>query len=209
MTNQKFYIPSGGIGEIYYDKEERVWYAIASSEFNENKITPFLKLLIELRGAPIKYLKNQTRNNRCTNYSLTAKKTIRYCSQLTQSYMEIKQYSEDLFSTAEIDTVPHSLEVYRQFIKEIPLEWPICESDCILESLSKIKKPLAELEKLLLQFYKSLKVILPKQYETIGLQKNKFYGLKEQFKGVMIIYGKISNFFWLHFFFFDLKKFFS
>ena len=193
MTNQKFYILSGGVGEIYYDKEERVWYAIASSEFNENKVTPFLKLLIELRGALIKYLKNQARNNRYTNYSLTAKKTIRYCSQLTQSYMEIKQHSADLFSTAEIDTVPHSVEVYKQFIKEIPLEWPICESGCILESLRKLKKTLAEFKGLLLQFYKLLKVILPKQYETQGLQKKKkkkINDLKEQFKGVIIIYRK-------------------
>ena len=87
--------------------------------------------------------------------------------------MEIKQYSKDLFSTAEIDTVPHSLDVYRQNVKEIPLEWSICESDCILESLHKLKKILAEFKGLLLQFYKLLKVILPKQYETQGLQKKK------------------------------------
>ena len=151
-ANQKFDISSGGIGEIYYDKEGRVWYAIASSEFNENKVIPFLKLLIELRRALIKYLKSQAGNNRYTNSSLMAKKIIRYCSQLTKSYMEIKQYSKDLFSTAEIDTVPHTLDVYRQIIKEIPLEWSICESDCILESLPKLKKILAEFKGLLLQF---------------------------------------------------------
>ena len=66
--------------------------------------------------------------------------------------MEIKQYSKDLFSTAEIDTVPHSLDVYRQNVKEIPLEWSIFESDCILESLHKLKKILAEFKGLLLQF---------------------------------------------------------
>ena len=34
MSNQAFYIPSGGIGEIEYDTEE-------ATRFNEDKAVPF------------------------------------------------------------------------------------------------------------------------------------------------------------------------
>ena len=37
MSNQAFYIPSGGPGEIEYDKEESKCYKMRVSEFNEDK----------------------------------------------------------------------------------------------------------------------------------------------------------------------------
>ena len=73
MSNQEIYIPSSAIGEIEYDLEEKVWYAIQSTEFNENKVILFLKLIVDLRGVIIKYLKNQARLQRYTNYSLQTK----------------------------------------------------------------------------------------------------------------------------------------
>ena len=54
MSNQEIYIPSSAIGEIEYDLEEKVWYAIQSTEFNENKVILFLKLIVDLRGVIIK-----------------------------------------------------------------------------------------------------------------------------------------------------------
>lgn len=77
MSNQELYITSGGIGEIECDIEEKSWYAIQSTEFNENKVIIFLKLLVDLRGALIKYLKNQTWNGSYTNYLIKAKETIK------------------------------------------------------------------------------------------------------------------------------------
>lgn len=65
------------IGEIECDIEEKSWYAIQSTEFNENKVIIFLKLLVDLRGALIKYLKNQTWNGSYTNYLIKAKETIK------------------------------------------------------------------------------------------------------------------------------------
>lgn len=50
-----------------------MWYAIQSTEFNENKVILFLKLIVDLRGVIIKYLKNQARLQRYTNYSLQTK----------------------------------------------------------------------------------------------------------------------------------------
>ena len=41
MPNQVSYIPSGSIGEIEYNIEEKPWYAIQSTEFNKNKVIPF------------------------------------------------------------------------------------------------------------------------------------------------------------------------
>ena len=78
MSNQKTYIPPDGIGEIEYNLEEKVWYTIQSTEFNENEVIPFFKLKVDLRDVVVKYLKNQTRLQRYTNYSLQAKKQSGY-----------------------------------------------------------------------------------------------------------------------------------
>ena len=91
MPNQLDYIPTGGIGEIEYDLEEKGWYAIQSSKYNENKVIPYLKLLIDLGDTLIKCLKNQRRQERYTNYLPRAIRTIKLCSGLTKSSIEIEK----------------------------------------------------------------------------------------------------------------------
>ena len=49
---------------------------------------PFLKLIVDLRGVIIKYLKNQARLQRYTNYSLQTKNGL--CLGLMQCYIKIK-----------------------------------------------------------------------------------------------------------------------
>ena len=76
MPNNLEYIPSGGIEQIEYDLDERGWYAIQSWECNEEKVIPFLKLIIDLRALLIKYYKNQTRQGRYINYPPKAIRTV-------------------------------------------------------------------------------------------------------------------------------------
>ena len=51
ISNQRFHIPSRGIGEIEYDIEQKNWFKIEASKFNEDKAIPFLKLINDLVGA--------------------------------------------------------------------------------------------------------------------------------------------------------------
>ena len=81
-----------------------------------------MKLLTGLRGTLIKYLKNHRIQERYTSYSAKAIRTIKLRFLLTKSYIEIKKYSEDFFGTAEIQTIPYCLYVYKHHINREPIE---------------------------------------------------------------------------------------
>ena len=49
--------------------------------------------------------------------------------------MKIKNYGEDLFCTAEINTIPYCIYIYKQHVNRILLVYPIFMSIEILETL--------------------------------------------------------------------------
>ena len=114
MSNQAFYIPSGGIGEIEYDTEE-------ATRFNEDKAVPFLKFITDLIDTLSRY-RNQTRLGRYERYPQLAKEILETASGLANSYLKIKDYSEDLFCTGDIPAIDYCLEVYRQYLNNEPFD---------------------------------------------------------------------------------------
>ena len=46
--NNKVFIPSYGIGEMYLDVCDMFWYYYESSAFNIDKEIPFVKLLLDM-----------------------------------------------------------------------------------------------------------------------------------------------------------------
>ena len=54
MNNQVF-IPSNGIGEMYLDVSDMFQYYYESNFFNLDKEIPFMKLLLDMSGLPIRY----------------------------------------------------------------------------------------------------------------------------------------------------------
>ena len=54
MNNQIF-IPSNGIGEMYLDVSDMFQYYYESNFFNLDKDIPFMKLLLDMSGLPIRY----------------------------------------------------------------------------------------------------------------------------------------------------------
>ena len=67
MINQHFYIPSGGVGEIYLDRVDRHWYRHGSTDHAKEKVIPFLKFLYELIEIRARYQNNQRRLRRNEN----------------------------------------------------------------------------------------------------------------------------------------------
>ena len=114
MSNQAFYIPSGGIGEIEYDTEE-------ATRFNEDKAVPFLKFTTDLIDTLSRY-RNQTRLGRYERYPQLAKEILETASGLANSYLKIKDYSEELFCTGDIPAIDYCLEVYRQYLNNEPFD---------------------------------------------------------------------------------------
>ena len=142
-------------------------------------------MLIDLRGALIKYLKNQRKQEKCTKYPPRAIRTIKLCLGLTKSYIEIRRYSENFFCTAEIQTIPYCLYVYKQHINREPIEYPLFVLTEISENLPKVEKALSDFKAQIIRFYKLLKEMLPKEHQKSRLQ-NFIYKIKKSIKKNLI-----------------------
>ena len=115
MSDQTTYIPFGGIGEIEFVVRRKDWHKCDATEFNADKTIPFIKLLIDLAGAGTKYYQNQTRLKRYENYPRLAKDIMKTATQLSCYFIKIKNLSDDMFITGDIQTIDYCLEVYRQY----------------------------------------------------------------------------------------------
>ena len=115
MSDQTTYIPFGGIGEIQFNVRQKNWYKCDVTEFNADKTIPFIKLLIDLVGAGTKYYQNQTRLKRYENYPRLATDIMKTETWLSCSFIKIKNLSEDMFSSGNIQTIDYCLEVYRRY----------------------------------------------------------------------------------------------
>ena len=157
-------------------------------------------MLIDLRGALIKYLKNQRKQEKCTNYPPRAIRTIKLCLGLTKSYIEIRRYNEKFFCTVEIQTIPYCLYVYKQHINREPIEYPLFVLTEISENLPKVEKALSDFKAQIIRFYKLLKEMLPKEHQKSRLQ-NFIYKIKkiDQKKFDSLKKKKRSTKFILHF----------
>lgn len=58
MPNLKLDIPSGGIGEVEYDYEEKAWYQSEGTKLNNDKGIPIFCLLSNLKGLSARYKRN-------------------------------------------------------------------------------------------------------------------------------------------------------
>ena len=182
MPNQLEYIPSNGLEKQNTIQIKKGWSTIQYSEYKENIVIPFLKLLTDLRGALIKYLKDQRRQERHTNYLPRAIRTIKLCLGLTKSYIEIKKYSEDLFCTAEVPTIPYCLYVHKQHINREPIEYSLFMSTEVSETLPKVVKALLDFKAQITKFYKLLKELLPKEHQKLRLANLFMNDLKKKFE---------------------------
>ena len=54
-------------------------------------------------------------------------------------FVYIEKNASQLFCTSDIENIDKAIEIYENFSKKIPLEWPICTSTDIMITLSKLK----------------------------------------------------------------------
>ena len=132
MSNQAIFIPSGGVGEMYFENED--WYKHDSSDFDKDKSIPFIKLLNDPVGFGACYYRNQNRMGRYENYPLLPKNVIKIASLLKRSNKKIKKLSDNLFCTGDIQTIDYCLEVYRQYVNNK-------SSDFFYIMIRKLNKP--------------------------------------------------------------------
>ena len=137
MNNQVF-IPSNGIEKIYLDLLYLHWYYHESSTFSIDKEIPFLELLLDMASLHMRYYLNINRSRiGIPQIILDIRK---HSAKLICSFIRIKALSEDIFCTADIATVDHCMEVYRQFINKEPFDFSIQSEWKIREAFHKLSR---------------------------------------------------------------------
>ena len=107
--NNRVFIPSNGIGELYLDVLDMHWYMHNSVCLNFQKEIPFFRLLLDMASLCMRYYL-QLNGNR-----LLAPQTLidirRISTYLIKRFITSKSLSEDLFCTDDIETVDYCMEV--------------------------------------------------------------------------------------------------
>ena len=162
MSDQPNYIPFVGIGEIEFDVRRKDWYKYDAAEFNEDKAIPFIKLLIDLVGAGAKYYQNQKRIGSYKNYPQLAKDILKTATRLILSFIKLKNLSDNIFSTVNIQTIDYCLEEYRQYTSGEafdPFLWNVWE---IGRTLSLLQLKLLKFKKETIKLFRYIKKLIHK-----------------------------------------------
>ena len=158
-------------------------YKHDSSDFNKDKNIPFIKLLNDIVGAGAVYYRNQTRMGRYENYPLLAKNITKKAGQLKRSYNKIKNLSDDLLCTVDIQTIDYCLEVYRQYVNNEKFDPFLYNEWEIKQTLSALQLELIKFKKHNIVFIKEIKKLLPinNKLTPLKLQEMFMEDLQKQF----------------------------
>ena len=88
MNNQIEYIPSDGIGEMYFDRIDKHWYRCESTEYANGKIIPFLSFY-DLIGVRARYQTNHIRLRKNEEIPRRIVKVIKTASKLIEGFNRI------------------------------------------------------------------------------------------------------------------------
>ena len=136
----------GGIGEIEYDAEAEERIELSSIFLNEKKYLPILKLLVEMKKQKLKHMIRQRNCVEFTESAPVSEKINNGIVLVFHYFASLEKSASNLFCMGDIENIDQAIDVYKNYIKKIPLEWSICTSTNILRTLPKLK---TNLEKLL------------------------------------------------------------
>ena len=159
--NNRVFIPSNGIGEIYLDLSDMCWYSYESSTFNIDKEIPFLKLLLDMASLRMRYYINITLDERLGIPQIILD-LGRHSAKLIRSLIRIKNLSKDMFCTGDIVIVDNCMGIYRQFLNREPFDFFIVGIWEIREALDKINQELKIFQEKLEQLFRLFYNLLPK-----------------------------------------------
>lgn len=126
-----------------------------STYFVKEKRIAFIKFLIDLVGVRARYRSNQFELERRGDLPHMILDIMKSSAKIIWSFIKLKNLSNDLFCTGEIQTIDYSLEVYWQFLNNESF-------DPLLWNSFEIKLTLTKLHPELLNFKKQIKIFLQK-----------------------------------------------
>ena len=128
MNNLSF-IPSHGLREIYLEPRNMHWYMCDSSFYDRKKEIPFFKLILDMKSLCMRYYMHiSLRPFENIWHHILISDFNKLTSSLILSFEKIKSLSEELFYTGDIETNSYCIEVYHDFVNNIPRDFFISES---------------------------------------------------------------------------------
>ena len=181
MTDQRLYIPSGGIGQIEFDND---WFQTENTEIYMDKALPLFHLISNLMCLIERYNRNLARIGRYENYTETANEFIKTATNLAKSHAKVKKLSDDMicaFNDALIDDCMQVYELYlnKKRLNKCPHSFVNVE---IMDILPKIHKNLLKFKIEIITLCRILKRLSRKKMKQLKLQQIFISDLKKQFK---------------------------
>ena len=181
MTDQRLYIPSGGIGQIEFDND---WFQTENTEIYMDKALPLFHLISNLMCLIERYNRNLARIGRYENYTETANEFIKTATNLAKSHAKVKKLSDDMICAFNDALIDDCMQVYELYLNKKRLNKCLHSfvNVEIMDILPKIHKNLLKVKIEIITLCRILKSLSRKKMKQLKLQEIFISDLKKQFK---------------------------
>ena len=184
MSDQRLYIPSGGIGEIEFDND---WFQTENTEIYMDQTIPLFHLISNLMSLIERCHRNLARIGRYENYPETANEFIKTATTLAKSYAKVKKLSDDMicaFNDALIDDCMQVCNLYLNK-KRLNKYLHILVNVEIMDIFPKIDKNLLKFKREIIILYSIVKKLSRRKMKELKLQQIFMSDIKKQFKKII------------------------
>ena len=181
MTDQRLYIPSGGIGQIEFDND---WFQTENTEIYMDKALPLFHLISNLMCLIERYNRNLARIGRYENYTETANEFIKTATNLAKSHAKVKKLSDNMICAFNDALIDDCMQVYELYLNKKRLNKCLHSfvNVEIMDILPKIHKNLLKFKIEIITLCRILKRLSRKKMKQLKLQQIFISDLKKQFK---------------------------
>ena len=184
MTDQRLYIPSGGIGQIEFDND---WFQTENTEIYMDQTIPLFHLISNLMSLIERYHRNFARIGRYENYPETANEFIKTATNLAKSYAKVKKLSDDMICAFNDALIDDCMQVYNLYLnkKRLNKYLHILVNVEIMDIFPKIDKNLLKFKREIIILYSIVKKLSRRKMKELKLQQIFMSDIKKQFKKII------------------------
>ena len=184
MSDQRLYIPSGGIGEIEFDND---WFQTENTEIYMDQTIPLFHLISNLMSLIERYHRNLARIGRYENYPETGNEFIKMASNLAKSYAKVKKLSDDMICAFNDALIDDCMQVYNLYLnkKRLNKYLHILVNVEIMDIFPKIDKNLLKFKREIIILYSIVKKLSRRKMKELKLQQIFMSDIKKQFKKII------------------------
>ena len=184
MSDQRLYIPSGGIGEIEFDND---WFQTENTEIYMDQTIPLFHLISNLMSLIERCHRNLARIGRYENYPETANEFIKTATTLAKSYAKVKKLSDDMICAFNDALIDDCMQVYNLYLnkKRLNKYLHILVNVEIMDIFPKIDKNLLKFKREIIILYSIVKKLSRRKMKELKLQQIFMSDIKKQFKKII------------------------